>query len=50
VDRKGYPLGYEARAGNVRDHKIVAGMLERLGAWFGLAHRPDASERFSGKK
>src|ERR1017187_6422129 len=39
VDREGYPVGYEVLAGNVRDHKTVAGMLQRLAARFGLTDR-----------
>ena len=45
VDREGYPVGYEVLAGNVRDHKTVAGMLERLGARFGLADRTLCMDR-----
>ena len=45
VDREGYPVGYEVLAGNVRDHQTVAGMLERLGARFGLADRTLCMDR-----
>ena len=45
VDREGYPVGYEVLAGNVRDHQTVAGMLERLGARFGLANRTLCMDR-----
>ena len=45
VDREGYPVGYEVLAGNVRDHKTVAGMLQRLGARFGLADRTLCMDR-----
>src|ERR1039458_8401628 len=45
VDREGYPVGYEVLAGNVRDHKTVAGMLKRLGARFGLADRTLCMDR-----
>jgi transposase len=45
VDREGYPVGYEVLAGNVRDSKTVAGMLERLGARFGLADRTLCMDR-----
>jgi transposase len=45
VDREGYPVGYEVLAGNVRDHQTVAGMLQRLGARFGLADRTLCMDR-----
>jgi transposase len=45
VDREGYPVGYEVLAGNVRDHQTVAGMLERLGARFGLTNRTLCMDR-----
>ena len=45
VDREGYPVGYEVLAGNVRDHKTVAGMLQRLGARFGLTDRTLCMDR-----
>ena len=45
VDREGYPVGYEVLAGNVRDHQTVAGMLDRLGARFGLADRTLCMDR-----
>jgi len=45
VDREGYPVGYEVLASNVRDHQTVAGMLERLGARFGLADRTLCMDR-----
>jgi hypothetical protein len=38
-------VGYEVLAGNVRDHKTVAGMLQRLGAQFGLADRTLCMDR-----
>ena len=44
VDREGYPVGYEVLAGNVRDHKTVAGMLQRLGARL----RPGGSHSMHG--
>jgi hypothetical protein len=45
VDREGYPVGYEVLAGNMRDHKTVAGMLQRLGARFGPADRTLCKDR-----
>ena len=45
VDREGYPVGYEVLAGNTRDEKTVAGMLDRLRARFGLAERTLCMDR-----
>jgi hypothetical protein len=45
VDREGYPVGYEVLAGNTRDEKTVAGMLDRLRTRFGLAERTLCMDR-----